>query len=208
MAYVIKEPVWQFVDQWQTLLTGGLALLAAVATIWATKRAADREISAAQEQTQVARDQMATSQTMERRRVAREGYAFAAALQVAMALIIEEGDEAIKLAAGITDGGTSPVAYQVRQRIQKTGFADLRGAFLRLGGELTEPFLRLENEIDDLARRWHLMPGTFSAETIRYGEHTGLRDQLSRIKAQAISLRDEATKDKQRCNEILMQERM
>jgi hypothetical protein len=65
MAYEIKKPVWQFVDHWQTLLTGGLALLAAVATIWATKSAADREISAAQEQTKVAKDQIAASRTME-----------------------------------------------------------------------------------------------------------------------------------------------
>jgi hypothetical protein len=49
VAYELKDPVWQFVDHWQTLITGLLALVTGVGTVWATISSARREISAAQE---------------------------------------------------------------------------------------------------------------------------------------------------------------
>src|SRR6516164_2865387 len=96
----------QFVDHWQTLIAGGLALLAGIVTVWGTlraanrqvkaandaadrdikaaKEAADRQIAAAKEQTKAAQHQTAVTRDIERRRIAREGYAFHAMLEAAM----------------------------------------------------------------------------------------------------------------------------
>ena len=52
--YEIKEPLWQFIDHWQTLLAGVLALVAGAGTVWVTIKSANREITAAQEQTKAA----------------------------------------------------------------------------------------------------------------------------------------------------------
>jgi hypothetical protein len=38
--YEFKEPLWQFIDHWQTLIPGLLALAAGVVTIWFTVRSA------------------------------------------------------------------------------------------------------------------------------------------------------------------------
>jgi ABC-type Na+ efflux pump permease subunit len=83
------------------------------------------------------------------------------------------------------------MAYAVRQQIRKTAFADLRGAFIRLGGQLTAPFLRLDNEIDVFAAQWINMQGP-TGILIPNGLHAGLLDDLDRIEAQAVYLRDEA----------------
>jgi hypothetical protein len=60
--YDVKEPFWQFVDHWQTLIAaliaGLLALGAAAWTIWATIRSANRQITAARGQTEAARRQV------------------------------------------------------------------------------------------------------------------------------------------------------
>ena len=88
--YEVKEPFWQFIDHWQTVIAGGLALFAGVVTVWGTLRAANRQvksandaanreikaaavaahrqISAAQEQTAAAQHQTAVTQELERRR--------------------------------------------------------------------------------------------------------------------------------------------
>jgi uncharacterized protein HemX len=100
--YVVKEPFWQFVDHWQTLIAalvaGALALLAVGLAVWSTLKAArrqvnatidaanreikaatdsaDRQIVAAQEQARTAQHQTEVMLDMERRRIARKGYAF------------------------------------------------------------------------------------------------------------------------------------
>jgi hypothetical protein len=51
--YELKEPFWQFIDHWQTLIAGLLALAAGVGTVRATIKSANREIAAAQEQTKL-----------------------------------------------------------------------------------------------------------------------------------------------------------
>ena len=73
--YEVKEPVWQLIDHWQTLIAGGLALAAGAGTVWVTSHSANREITAAREQTEAARE-------IERRRVERERYSFYAMLVV------------------------------------------------------------------------------------------------------------------------------
>src|SRR5271166_1089022 len=91
---------------WQTLITGILALIAALATIRATIKAANREISAAQEQTRVAQEQTRVAQEqiavtvrVERQRIARESYAFFAMLEAAMGAVVEDIQEAERIFA-------------------------------------------------------------------------------------------------------------
>ncbi len=86
--------VAQFLYDWQTLIAGFLAVLAAAATIWLTVRSANREIAASQEQTAVAQRQIETTLRLERRRAAREGYAFHATIWAAMERVLLEASEA------------------------------------------------------------------------------------------------------------------
>ena len=50
----MKSRSVSFIDHWQTLITGLLALAAGVGTVWDTIKSANREIAAAQEQTKAA----------------------------------------------------------------------------------------------------------------------------------------------------------
>jgi hypothetical protein len=68
--------MWQFIDHWQTLIAGLLALAAGVITVVATMKSANREIAVAQEQTKAAQHQTEVMRENERRGIAREGYAF------------------------------------------------------------------------------------------------------------------------------------
>src|SRR5216683_3614609 len=90
MTYEVKDPILQILDHWQTLTAGILAVSAACLTVWATIRSANREISAAQKQTAVAQDQIDMTLRMERRRIARESYAFYMVLGAAMGIVIDD----------------------------------------------------------------------------------------------------------------------
>jgi hypothetical protein len=139
--YEVKEPFWQFVDHWQTLITGLLALAAGVGTVWATIKSANREIAAAQEQTKAAQHQTAVTREIERRRLAREGYAFHAMLEAAMSAVIEDVQAVRSLPPPHPSVGTySMQAYAMRQRVKRAGFAELRTAFLRFGERHTSEF--------------------------------------------------------------------
>lgn len=187
---------------WQTLITGILALIAALATIRVTIKAANREISAAQEQTRVAQEQIAVTLRVERRRIARESYAFFAMLEAAMGAVVEDIEEAGKIFAAEPQRlGESTLAYEARQRVKKTAFADLRSACLRLGGRLTTPFLRLDKAIDDFTAEWITVPS--AGDPIRKGTNAGLVIQLHTLKLQADSLREEADSGMKRCTAVL-----
>jgi hypothetical protein len=142
---------WQFVDHWQTLMAGGLALLAGVVTVWGTLSAANRQVKAAndaadreiratptrptgrsppREQTAAAEHQTAVTRELKRCRIAREGYAF-----------------------------HSREAYVIQQRVNRAGFAELRNSFLRFGGTRTEKFLQLDKEIEDLSAQFMMRVG-------------------------------------------------
>ena len=95
--YEIKDPLWQFVDHWQTLIAGLLAVAAGAGTIWVTIKSATREVTAAQDQTKAAQQQSAAMREIERRRLAREGCAFHAMLEAAMGAVIEDVGAARKL---------------------------------------------------------------------------------------------------------------
>jgi hypothetical protein len=90
LTYQVSSPFWQFVDHWQTLITGVLALIAGIGTIWATIASAQREIAANQAQSKVAQDQLATTLRLERRRVVRESYAFFAMVEAAMGATLSD----------------------------------------------------------------------------------------------------------------------
>jgi hypothetical protein len=90
LTYQVSSPFWQFIDHWQTLITGVLALIAGIGTIWATIASAQREIAANQAQSKVAQDQLATTLRLERRRVVRESYAFFAMVEAAMGATLSD----------------------------------------------------------------------------------------------------------------------
>jgi len=187
---------------WQTLITGLLALTAAAATVLATIKAANREISAAQEQTRVAQEQIAVTLRVERRRIARESYAFFAMLDAAMGAVLDDIEAAeLIFAAEPARLGESTVAYQARQRVKKTAFADLRSACLGLGGRLTTPFLHLDKEIDDFAAQWITEPS--AGDPIRKGTNAGLVIELGALKLQARALREEAGNGMKHCTAVL-----
>jgi uncharacterized protein YfiM (DUF2279 family) len=95
--YEAKEPLWQFIEHWQTLIAGLLALAAAVGAVWATIKSANREVAAAQELTKAAQRQTAVVREIERRRVARERYAFHVMLEAAMGAVIADVEAARNL---------------------------------------------------------------------------------------------------------------
>jgi hypothetical protein len=201
-----------------SLIGGVFALIAGAALyiigrhqITATTQAADREIattkeaiSAAQEQTRVAQEQITVTLRLERRRIARESFAFLAMLDAAMAAVIED----VEAARAIFDASQQPhdrnasaPAYSARQRIKKVAFADLRSGCLRRGGQLTAPFLGLDKGIDDFAAQWINVPT--AGDHVPMGANAGLLDQLERIEAQAVCLRDQAADGRKRCTAVL-----
>ena len=200
--YEVKEPFWQFVDHWQTLITGVLALVAGVGTILVTIISAKREIAAASEQTKAAQKQTDAMRNIETNRIAREEDAFHTMLEAAMGAVIEDAQAARQLFPG-TPGPDTPQAFRARQRIKRAGFTELRGAFLRIGSPLTERFLRLDTEIANFAEQWMDVAVNTSHNLARLGAHAGFSEQLDRIEQQATALREEATK---RCHDELAKE--
>jgi hypothetical protein len=142
--WVQHHAVAGFFYDWQTLIAGVFAVLAAAGTIWATIKSASREIDASQAQTVVAQRQIETTLRLERIRAAREGYAFSALLEAATGQVLVEAAEAKEL---WTTSGVLAVTA-VRQCFKKSAFSEIRAACVRQGGHLTAEFLDLECEID------------------------------------------------------------
>jgi hypothetical protein len=215
--YEVKEPFWQFIDHWQTLIAGLLALAAGVGAVWATIKSANREIAAAQEQTKAAQRQTAVTREIERCRISREGYAFHAMLEAAMEAVIEDVEAARNLpspgplAAGIAlspshgPDAYSVQAYAVRQRVKRTGFTELRSAFLHFGGPLTAQFLQLDKETEVFAEQFITSNAATGPPTL-LGVNAGLPEHLDRIEQQAIELRDQAATGMKLCRDELAKE--
>ena len=207
---------YKLLTDWGSLIGGVFALFAGAALyiggrqqVGATMKAADKEIAAtkeaivaAQEQTKVAQEQIGVTLRLERRRIAQGTYAFLSTLEAAMGTVLEDIEAARKLFGDEAQQGFSGMAYSARQRIKKTAFEDLRRACLRLGGQLTAPFVRLDNKIDVFAGKWHTQPGTVGGEIPR-GANTGLLDELDDIKEEAASLRSEAVDGMKACTAVL-----
>ena len=208
---------YKLLTDWGSLIGGGFALIAGAALyvigrrqVKATAEAADKEIaatreavSAAQEQTRVAQEQIAVTLRVERRRIARESYAFLSMLEAALGTVVEDIEAARRIFAPESQHvlGESVPAYQARQRIKKTAFADLRSACVRLGGQLTTPFLNLDKMIDNFAADWITVPS--AGDPIRMGRNAALDTWLDIIERQAVALREEANNGMKRCTAVL-----
>lgn len=169
------------VEAWQTLIAGVLALIAAWATIRATQKSANMQVEAAKAQTE-------SALLVERRRIAREGYAFSAMLEAGMRSVLED----VKSAKNVVKDQTtdSRNAYEARQCIKKNGFVDLRSALVKQGGHLALPFLRLEKDVDELSSKWYEMPT--AGKDIKVGKMDTLHTELDSIELQAKALQGEA----------------
>jgi hypothetical protein len=110
-----------------------------------------------------------------------------------MRLVVEQAERARSLVPNQMD---SPQVYDARQRIKKVGFGDLRTSFIRLGGELTEPFHRLDAEIDHFSAQWSTQAGTTSG-AIRLGIYHDFLESLDRITTLANALADAAATGKE-----------
>jgi hypothetical protein len=202
MAHELKEPFWILVGNWQMLIAGILALIAAAGSIGVTKFTARREIWAARRQTDATRDQIAAMKLIERRRVARHSYTFFSMLDAAMEVVVEDVNAARETVAGELVGDESLGAYYARQRIKKTAFPELRNACLECGGKLTAPFLRLDKEIDEFATQLTYGYLPMVRDRMLMGINEGLLDQLDHIERHAFLLRDEARAGIGRCKTV------
>jgi hypothetical protein len=189
----------EFLYDWQIIIAGVLALLAALLTIRATIRSANREIAASQAQTAIAQKQIDTTVRLERERVLSEDRAFRAMLEAAMTRVLAEAAWARKTYPKTFTQTTEVVSIEagvVRECISKGAFAELRAACLKQGSPLTAEFLDLEGEIDNFA----LQVGTYAfsaaaAIPVRKGIHAGLGAQLTLIETMATELRQKAARD-------------
>jgi hypothetical protein len=176
LALIHRWNLPQFLYNWQTLIAGVLAVLAAWRTIRATTKSADREVKASQEQTAVAQKQIETTVRLERERVASEARAFHVMLEAAMTRIPAEAEWARKTYPQIS--GVSDAVGAVRRCFTKGAFAELRGACVRQSSPLTGELLDLEREIDSFAAQGN--------------SPAGLDEQLARIETKADALREKA----------------
>ena len=88
LALIHRWNLPQFLYNWQTLIAGILAVLAAWRTIRATVELANREVEASQAQTAVAKQQIETTVRLERERERRQADAVLASLAVEIREII------------------------------------------------------------------------------------------------------------------------
>jgi hypothetical protein len=186
-------------DHWQTLVTGVLAVLAAVGTILATIKSANREIAASQDHTAVAQKQIETTLDLARKRDETEFDAFRVMLEAAMTRVLGEVDWAKKTYPNLlaqTAAGSSTEAFDVRQCITKGAFAELRGACVTRGGPWTREFLYLEGEIDNFAMQYEERSSPTALAIRRLGKHAGLGEQLAAIEDKAFTLRERAIRDR------------
>jgi|ERR1700730_1636878 len=202
--YEIKDPLCQFVDHWQTLIAGLLAVAAGAGTIWVTIKSANREVTAAQDQTKAAQQQTAVMRDIERRRLAREGYAFHGMLEAAMGAVIEDVAAARELPPPQSSSSEpySMQAYAMRQRVKRAGFAEFTQRFrsLRRAADLRVFATRQGNRG---LRGKGLDPGSFVRGTEFVGVNAGLHQQLDRIEEQANKLRNWAAGGMKFCRDEL-----
>jgi hypothetical protein len=194
----------QFLYDWQTLIAGVLALLAAWLTIRATKSSADREIAASQAQTAVVQKQIETTLRLERRRVANEGYAFHATIWAAMERVLLEESEAksIFLKLKPSDRSTKQ-AYVARRHFSKGLFPELRSACARYGGRITRDLLEVESAIDKYASQTEEGEQFASGRFAQLGLHADFLQQLELIQAKATYLRKEAVAEMERAKAVI-----
>jgi hypothetical protein len=194
-----------WIQRWQTLIAGVLALLAGFGTVAATmiiarrqitasREEADRVIAATRAQTEATFKQTEATVRLEDMRKASEALAFYVMLEAAMARVLAEAARARRtyLPVLTQTAGLSLDGLVVRQCITKGAFAELRAACVRQGTDLTGEFLDLEGEIDSLAAQYEDRPTVTQGVTIRMGKLAGLDEQLASIERKANALREKA----------------
>jgi hypothetical protein len=195
IALIHRWNLPQFLYNWQTLIAGLLAVLAAWRTIRATIESADREVKASQAQTAVAQKQIETTVQLARKRDEDEYDAFRLMLEAAMTRVLFEAEWAQKAYPepfAPTTEKVSVEAYTVRQCITKGAFAELRSACVKMRSPLTGEFLYLEGEIDNFASQWAYQVTSM----VRKGKLAGLGEQLGVIEVKATELREKAARDR------------
>jgi hypothetical protein len=125
-----------------------------------------------------------------------------------MGAVIEDVEAARALPPPPAGGTYSVQAYAVRQRVKRTGFAELRSAFVRFGGSLTPQFLQLDNEITVFAQQVMTTFNSATGAPTLLGANAGLSEQLEHIEQQARTLRHEAEVGMRRCRDELAKERI
>jgi hypothetical protein len=202
---------YKLLTDWGGLIGGCSALIAGAALyvigriqVNATREAADKEIaatreaiSAAQEQTKVAQKQIAVTLRLDRQRVAYESHAFLSALKSAGGAVINNVVECRKMIPN-PPSQDSLALYQARQRLPCPLFQDLRPACIRLGSDLTDTFLCLDQDIIAFAAAWVPAPSTMGGG-YRSGAATRFHEDLTRIEEQARLLQDGAEKRLEEC---------
>lgn len=201
--YQLKEPFWQLVDLWQTLIAGGLALLAGIVTVWGTLKAANRQVKAANDAAD--REIKAANEAADRQIAAAQEQTKAAQHQTAV-------EAARKLPppspSEVARGNPQTrEAYIIRQRVKRAGFAELRNAFLRFGGTRTTEFLQLDKEIEDFGAQWmQTYSPTSGFPTQPIGTNAGIYEQLDHIEQQAKELCNHAVGGMKLCRDELAKE--
>lgn len=189
--------IWLLLYDWQTLIAGFLAIVAAVGTIWATVHSANREIEATNRQISTAQKQIDIALRLERRRVAYASHAFPTALKSAVGAVIDNVAECRK-AIPSPPSHDSLALYRARQRLPCPLFQDLRPACIRLGSDLTDMFLCLDQGSIAFAVARVPAPSTMGGG-YRSGAATGFYEDLTRIEKLARSLRDGAEERPEKC---------
>jgi hypothetical protein len=191
------------VGYWQTLATGVLAVLAAFGTIWATVQSANREIKAANDQVAMARRQIETMLILDRKRDATERSRFLIALGAAARAVIASVAMARQMVPpGPPAAAPTPLAYQGRQRVLCPLFSDLRGACVRLGGDITLLFVTLDQDITAFSANW-IPDQSINGLAHRVGDTQSFHSELDRIENMAKALLDTSGLQNERCEDEL-----
>jgi hypothetical protein len=189
---------------WQTLITGGVALLAGVLAFLAgvkganaTRSAAQIEAAATAEQTAALKQQNADLCRAERRRLARESLTAARLLAASLEMTSNEVEKArLSFSPGSPDSIIEePSASGIRQIVHKPQFAaDLWARVGNLNREILSPLLNLDAQIDQMRGQSGPTPANV------------LTEQLNSLSAIVGSLRELAADEEKRAVTALSEE--
>lgn len=141
-TYVVTSLCWQFVDHWQTLIAGILAVIAAIGTIVVTLIAAAMAVKAAREQT-------AFTLAKERRNAASDSLIAGQLIDGVLATIIATCD-LLDTDLSLVDRNFVPseLAKSLYETLAKPDLAVVWGSLGRLGREIVSKYLHLDTTID------------------------------------------------------------
>ena len=186
---------YKLLTDWGSVIGGSLALARRRGDCLGHHEIGEPRDSGSARATKVAQRQTAVTREIERRRIAREGYAFYAMLEAAMAAVIEDVGAAQNLPppSATSRNRYSAEAYTVRQCVKRVGFTELRDRFSSLRrAAVPAQFLQIDKEIEDFAGQWIAPVTSASGFSIPMRVNAGLEEQLERIEQHATALREKA----------------